>query len=191
MPNNPKSRIQNLVVQELDDEIMVYDLNNDKVYSLNETSAAIWGLCDGTRTIAEISRQMSEKLKMPVKDDYIWLALRDLQKENLLVDGFELDDKFAGMSRRQVIRKIGFSSMAALPVIYSLVAPTAITAQSGPVCMTCTRLWNRPPCATPGGCNTSSTNSTISTACSSGCVVCPQCTVPFGGSMCSSTCTMT
>ena len=202
IPNNPKSRSQNLVLQEIDNEIMIYDLNSDKVYGLNETSASIWGMCDGKRTIAEISDQMSEKLQMPVSEDYVWLALHDLQKQNLLVDGFEIENKFAGMSRRQVIRKIGFSSMAALPVIYSLVAPTAVTAASGPVCVNCTRAWNGSTCAsptgcmvvlcaTPGGCMTSNTSSSITTPCSAGCLVCPQCTVPNGGTMCSITCTMT
>lgn len=132
---NPKSRAWEMVVQEVDNELMIYDLSNDKVYGLNETSAIIWGMCDGTKTIAEISRQMSEKLNTPISEDYVWLALRDLQKEKLLTDGFEIENKFSGMSRRQIVRQIGFASMAALPVIYSLVAPTAITAQSGLTCI--------------------------------------------------------
>lgn len=203
--NNPKSRNQNLVVQEIDNEIMIYDLNDDKVYGLNETSAIIWGMCDGTRTIAEISRQMSEKLNTPVSEDYVWLALRDLQKENLLTDEFEIENKFAGMSRRQIIRKIGFASMVALPVVFSLVAPTAVTAASGPVCMNCTRTWQGSSCSSPTGCMTTvcltpggcmagstTTNSAITTPCSvAGCLVCPPCIVPNGGTTCSILCTMT
>lgn len=126
----PKSRKENLVVQELEKELLIYDLKIDKVLSLNETSALIWQMCDGKNSIGEISNKLSEKLKTQIGEEFIWLALNDLKKENLLINGDELDSKFEGMSRRQVIRKIGLASMIALPVIASIVAPSSIAAQS-------------------------------------------------------------
>jgi hypothetical protein len=126
----PKSRKENLVVQELEKELLIYDLKIDKVLSLNETSALIWQMCDGKNSIGEISNKLSEKLKTQIGEEFIWLALNDLKKENLLINGDEIDSKFEGMSRRQVIRKIGLASMIALPVIASIVAPSSIAAQS-------------------------------------------------------------
>jgi hypothetical protein len=128
--NNPKSRKTELVVQELKDEVLIYDLNINKAYCLNPTSAAIWNLCDGNNTVSEITGQLSKKLKQPVTDDLVWLALDQFKQDNLLADNAEVQIKFDGLSRREVIRKIGLASMIALPVISSLIAPHAADAAS-------------------------------------------------------------
>ncbi len=57
MNKYPLGRRDNLVVQEIDGEIMIYDLTDNKVFCLNETSALIWQLCDGNKSALEISRQ--------------------------------------------------------------------------------------------------------------------------------------
>lgn len=130
----PQSRKQNIVVQNFDSETLIYDLTANKAFCLNQTSGAVWQLCDGTKSIAEIADLMSENLKMPVSEDFVWLAIGDLQKENLIE--VEISQPFfAGQSRREVIRKIGLASMIALPVISSLVAPRAVDAQSGCNCV--------------------------------------------------------
>lgn len=130
----PVSRKSDLVTQELEKEILTYDLITDKAFSLNETSALIWTLCDGNRTIAEIADQLSQKLKSPISEDFIWFALEQLKKENLLADETEINAPFGGLSRRDVIRRIGFASLAVLPMVSSLVAPPAANAASPGVC---------------------------------------------------------
>lgn len=131
MSNNyPISRQNNLVTQDLEIELLIYDLSNNKAFCLNETSAMIWQLCDGAKSIAEIAELMSNNLKIPVSEDLVRLAIGDLQKENLV----EIESNqrfFEGKSRRDVIKKIGFVSMITLPVVSSLVAPRAVEAQSG------------------------------------------------------------
>ena len=52
--NNPKGRHNDLVVQDSENEVLIYDLKLNKAYCLNETSALIWRLCDGTKSVAEI-----------------------------------------------------------------------------------------------------------------------------------------
>lgn len=145
MPFNvkPAARKNNTVVQPLADETLIYDLASSKAFCLNQTSAMVWQLCDGEKSIAEIAKLMSKNLKTPVSEDFVWLAIGDLQKEDLI----EVENNqpfFEGKSRREVIRKIGFASMIALPVISSLVAPRAVDAQSS--CRTtsqsCTSLSN-------------------------------------------------
>jgi hypothetical protein len=139
--NNPKARGTELVVQELKGELLIYDLNINKTYCLNPTSAAIWNLCDGNNSVADITKQAGKKLKQPVTDDLVWLALDQFKEDNLLDSNQEIEIKFDGSSRREVIRKVGLASMIALPVIASLVAPTAAMATSGgtvPLYGTCT-----------------------------------------------------
>ncbi len=127
---NPVSLKNNVVVQALATETLVYDLGRNKAFCLNQTSAMVWQLCDGERNSAEIAQLMSSDLKIPVSEDYVWLAISDLQKEDLIEVGTS-QPLFEGKSRREVIRKIGFASMIALLVISSLVAPRAVDAQSG------------------------------------------------------------
>jgi hypothetical protein len=128
--NNPKARETELVVQELKGELLIYDLNNNKAYCLNPTSAMIWNLCDGNNSVLDITKQAGKKLKQPVTDELVYLALDQFKADNLLDSNQEIEIKFDGLSRREVIRKVGFASLVALPVISSLVAPTAAMAQS-------------------------------------------------------------
>ena len=127
----PKGRRDEIVEQEVDDEILIYDLRADRALCLNETSALIWQACDGKRTVAQINDLLGRKLQTHTDEDIVWLALDQLSKEKLIDPPVDLENKFEGMSRRQVIKKVGVGSMIALPVVASLVAPTAIHAQSG------------------------------------------------------------
>lgn len=129
--NRPKTRSENIVVQELENEILIYDLMNDKAYCLNKTSAMIWQLCDGKNSVAEMSLNLSKKLSQPISEDLIWLALDNFKKDNLLEESQQLEIKFNGLNRRDVIKKIGFASMIALPIVSSVIAPSAAMAQSG------------------------------------------------------------
>ena len=137
----PLSRRENLVQQEINSEVLIYDLKENKAFCLNETSALVWQLCDSEKSTAEISRIMSKKLKYPVTEDFVWLALDQLKRENLLANGESIESNFAGHSRREVIKKIGLASMIVLPLVSSIVAPTSANAQSG-------------ACIAPGGTTT-------------------------------------
>lgn len=43
----------------LDDEIILFHPSNKAIFYSNTTGALIWGLCDGQRTVAEISDVLS------------------------------------------------------------------------------------------------------------------------------------
>lgn len=131
MSYRPLSRRSELVDQNVDNETLIYDLSINKAFCLNQTSALVYQLADGTRTIAEISRLMSIRLKDLVGEEMIYLALNELKKNNLIENAAELTDHFGGLSRREVIRRVGLASLIALPVISSLVAPNAANAASG------------------------------------------------------------
>ncbi len=130
MKTAPQSRQTNIVVQELHGETLIYDLSLNKAFCLNEASAIVWKACDGEKTLSEITQTVRMKLSSAINEDFVWLALERLKKENLLTNCDEIDSDFNGLSRREVIKKIGFSSMVAIPMITSLVAPSAVHAQS-------------------------------------------------------------
>lgn len=110
----------------MNNETLVYDLITNKAYCLNETSAEVFNACGNKETFDHL------KSKHNFTDDLIYLSLDELKKNNLL-EG-EYNSPFIRMNRREVIRKVSFASMIALPVISSLVAPQALNAASGSSC---------------------------------------------------------
>ncbi len=128
--NKPVRRKEDIIVQELNGEILIYDLKANKAVCLNEVSSLVWDACDGNQSVSEISQSIGKKLNSPANEDIVWLALDQLKKERLIANGAEVVSKFDGMSRREVIRKVGLGTMIALPLVSSLVAPTAVSAQS-------------------------------------------------------------
>ncbi len=128
--NKPLGRRDNVVVQEIDGEVLIYDLVKNKAFCLNNTAALVWQSCDGKKTIAEISDWLGKQLNSQTNEDIVWLALDQLSKENLIVKETKPVSKFAGLSRRQVIKQVGLATVIALPIITSLTAPLAIHAAS-------------------------------------------------------------
>lgn len=118
----PNARTENIVDRKVGKELLIYDLLTDRAFCLNETSAKVFSACNGTTTFAEL------KAEHELTDGIIYLALDGLQKQNLLAGDY--DSPFAGINRREVIRKVGLATMIALPAISSLVAPSAASAAS-------------------------------------------------------------
>jgi hypothetical protein len=120
----PKARKSGLVVQEMPDEVLVYDLNSNKAHCLNQTAATVWKACDGNNTVSDIATSFGKG-----SEDLVWLAIDQLVENDLLEAG--IVSKFKGQSRREVIKKIGLASIIAVPMVASLVAPqNALAAQS-------------------------------------------------------------
>jgi coenzyme PQQ synthesis protein D (PqqD) len=125
----PRARKAGLVVKGLDDEVLVYDLERDKAHSLNSSAAFIWKKCNGRRTVGEVAEALSREFKVPADHQTVWLALDQLSKFNLLEAKVARPDGVPHLSRRQMMR-IGAAAAFALPVIVSIVAPTAANAQT-------------------------------------------------------------
>ena len=130
----PKARMDELVINQLPDELLVYDLKSHKAYCLNTTAAAVWNLCDGLQTRTELATKLSTQLKSEAaaNEAIVSLALNELEKFDLL----ELPiDKRAEkppmkqlITRRDAVRALGAATVL-LPAVTMIVAPTA--AQTG------------------------------------------------------------
>ncbi|MDQ4121823.1 MAG: PqqD family protein [Acidobacteriota bacterium] len=126
----PVARHEGLVVQEMPDEVLVYDLNTNKAHCLNKSAAAVWKNCDGTNSISDIAAILKNEFKTPVTEDFVWLAIDQLGKDELLEQ--KLTAPTNGLTRREAMRRVALASLVALPVVASLTAPTA--AQAASVC---------------------------------------------------------
>ena len=149
----PRMRKQGLVVDDLPDEVLVYDLERDQAHCLNRTAALVWRCCDGNTAAPEIARRLKVELDAPFNEELVWVALEQLEKQNLLDHSISIPSQFTRLSRRQMIRNLGLAAAIAVPVVTSIVAPTAVQAAtcnpSGAVCSP-TKL-----CCSPLGCNPS------------------------------------
>ena len=134
MKNKPLARTSDIIVQKLEDETLFYDLKVNKAFCLNETAILVWDSCNGQRTIAEIAKRLEKKLGKTVNEDVVLFAIKQLSEDGLLNDYEGLAEQFSSFSRREAIRKIAFASAIAIPLITSVVAPSAVSAQSGLAC---------------------------------------------------------
>src|SRR5882672_842654 len=119
----PLARTEQLIVKEVDDEVLVYDLKTDQAHCLNKTAANVWKNCDGEKSLTDIKAALAKDSGGPVDEGVVWLALDQLKQFKLLADVPVAPTVFAGMSRRQLIRNIGVAAVA-LPVIVSIISPT-------------------------------------------------------------------
>ena len=128
----PQVRQDGLVVRELPDEMLIYDLERHKAHCLNQTSAAVWRHCDGETSPAEIGYRLAREFATPVDEDVVWLALEEFSSLSLL-DGPVVRPS-PGLSRAQVLRRVGVATAAiAVPSVLSLAVPTASAAACGTV----------------------------------------------------------
>ena len=115
----PRSRTENLVIRQLDDETLVYDTERDEAHCLNQTAALVWAQCDGKTTAAQAAHSLKAKLDASVDTDLVWLAVKQLERFHLV----ESNGKSPSVSRRALVLKYAPAALA-LPVIMSISAPT-------------------------------------------------------------------
>jgi Coenzyme PQQ synthesis protein D (PqqD) len=132
-PVRPRARKKRLVVLQQDEETLVYDLESHQAHCLNRAVEAVWRLCDGRRTVPEITRALRRELPAPLGSEVVLLALDQLRAANLLVNAGEKTEPAGGPSRRELLARLGKGAVAALPLVTSVVAPRAVHAAS-PTC---------------------------------------------------------
>jgi hypothetical protein len=135
----PRARNDGLLVREVFDELVIYDQEEQRAHSLNSTVAVVWQNCDGHRTVDDLAALLHEELNLPVDQELVWLALRQLERAGLLQGRLNRPPNVEGVSRREVLRRVGSIAGATflLPAIGSIVAPTPAMASTPPVCDCC------------------------------------------------------
>ena|SRR5712692_1010355 len=147
----PRQRRDGLVVEQLPQETLIYDLERHKAHCLGVVAAAVWEACDGKRSMAEIAASAGRRAGQTVPLDAVWLSLRRLSRARLLATPVALPAARVGTSRREWLKKA--AALGGLSVL-SITAPTAAQAATCTTQTTCTGLQNRfctgAPCCTTG-----------------------------------------
>lgn len=155
----PRRRRNDLIVRRVSDETLLYDERNDRAHCLNRAAALVWEHSDGLTTVEEIAAVLNRELGISPDVDVVRLALRKLEKAQLLEPVSELDPTTRSVSRRELARRLGLAAgMAiALPLVSSIVAPTPLMAASCiPHLKRCGDSQgggSGPPCCAPYQCN--------------------------------------
>jgi hypothetical protein len=132
-PKVPLARQKGLVVHELQDEVLVYDLDRHRAHSLNRVAAMVWRHCDGSTTVADMTALLEGELRLPPDEELVWLALNRLERAHLLHEKLSLPAGVPNSSRRALLRTAAM--VGGLALVTSVVAPEAAYATS--TCGTC------------------------------------------------------
>ena len=72
------------IVEQLMNEVMIYDQKRNKAFCLNHKAAFVWQHCDGTTTIDELATLLRQVSAEPVDTAVIQFALETLAADGLL-----------------------------------------------------------------------------------------------------------
>lgn len=125
----PKARSERLVIERLPDETLVYDLDRDRAHCLNRTATLVWDSCNGRTTVSQLVVKLRREVGKTANEDMVWLALNHLDRARLLETRLASRDR-SSIARREVLRKMGKAAIVSLPVVLSIIAPTAAQAGS-------------------------------------------------------------
>ena len=128
----PQARTDQLLVQELDQEVMVYDTERHRAHTLNQSAALLWRHCDGKTAPDDLARLLAEKTGLPAEPDVVWVALEELSRAHLLRSPVTRPAGSPKCSRREMARRFARSAgvVALLPAVLSISAPTPAYAVS-------------------------------------------------------------
>lgn len=121
----PSARTEGLIVRDMADEVLVYDMASDRATALNPIAAQVWRACDGESDVAAIVAQTGQQAEV------VWAALEMLGKEGLL-DAAVLPPEAMQINRgrRSALTKFGTAALVAAPVVIGITVPTPAQAAS-------------------------------------------------------------
>ncbi len=115
-------RVAGVLVEVAGDEWVAYAPSSNTAHALNRAAGELFEAIDGVRSVDDLAEHLD------VSAEVVGLGLDDLAEAGLV----ELDDAVPRTSRRDMLKKLGVGSAAAaaLPVVETIVMPSALAAQS-------------------------------------------------------------
>lgn len=141
----PAARRTGLVVRDLADEVIVYDLERHQAHCLNRTAASVFRGADGTRSLDDLGALLGDGFDREEREAAVRMAIDQLASAQLLDAGLPPGTPAEGPSRRSVLRQAGLGAALLLPAVVSMLAPTP--AEAAATCVTaCTGQLPGTPC---------------------------------------------
>lgn len=112
------------IVEQLMNEVMIYDQKRKKAFCLNPQAAFIWQHCDGKTTITELVTLLQEDSAEVPSVALVRFALETLAADGLLEPATFQSEVKPGVTRRSLIQKFGLTAAMSLPVVTGLLVAT-------------------------------------------------------------------
>ena len=178
----PLAKADDLVVEEIGDELLIYDKTTNRAHSLSATAARVWRACDGHKNTSIL------RAELELDSDTLAQALYELRNSSLLQD----DPEFGHTRREMVGKGATLGAAASVPFIYSVLGPVPMAAAT-PTPAQCLHYTAR-NCGSvsSGGCGSICGCCCCCTGCDTsnggtGCAICyPSSMCPASGSQCPS-----
>jgi hypothetical protein len=123
----PRARSAGLVVRDLDEELLIYDLKRERAYALTPLAGLVWKHCDGTTTVGEMPELLATKLGDRVSVDLVWQAVSRLSDDGLLEEEAN-QPATRVMTRRDMMQKVALAGSVALITSIAVPASAALAA---------------------------------------------------------------
>jgi len=123
-------RAEELIIEPVMDEVLVYDQKLGKAHRLNRAAALVWRHCDGRSTVDKALEALKRD-GLPAEKEVIDLAIAQLTKAKLVEPVVDWSSvRFR--SRRTLLKQLGLmtATAVALPIVQSIVAPSIAQAAS-------------------------------------------------------------
>ena len=139
MSAHSRARSEGIVVEEVDDELVVYVQSTQTAHALSTDAASVWRCCDGQSSAKDIARRVG------LEEAGVAQALGELSAAELL-------EEPEGISRRAFYRRMAeLGAAVSAPLIYSVAIPAASAAQSS-TCgdllgESCELIWDNDDCS--------------------------------------------
>lgn len=109
----------------------MYDRASTKAFCLNETAAAVWGMCDGKTMISEMPKRSASSFGGAIDDAFVSFALARFREHGLIESDSFATRPTAGVTRAELLSRagrVGIATAVAVPLVTAIVAPTAAKA---------------------------------------------------------------
>ncbi|WP_254172999.1 PqqD family peptide modification chaperone [Planktothrix pseudagardhii] len=127
----PVARTENLLLQDIGNELIIYDQDNNSSHCLTPLAVRVWELSNGQNTVNDIAKKLEKEFNLPGNSDVdmrglVWLTLEELERYSLIKEYLRqpATNVIAGMSRRQAIKTAtlvgGFAIGSMFPAVKSL-----------------------------------------------------------------------
>jgi len=114
----PVRRTTGLLESQVGDELVLYDVEDDRAHALNASALSLWRACDGTADVAALAGRLA------LDPELIWHGLRELDRQGLFISTLPAGTGDRRIGRREMLKKVAVGSAIglAVPTILSVIA---------------------------------------------------------------------
>jgi hypothetical protein len=117
----PLARRDALLLQNVGDQLVVYDQKCQRLHVLSRSAALVWRHCDGGRDVEQLAALVGRELGTPAGDEVVLSALEQLDAAELLIARQGSTTSADSVTRREMMSRAlgGLAAGVLLPVVTS------------------------------------------------------------------------